>query len=101
MNNRDEYIAGNQPDQCRQLPQVHPVSVSSPAQITFEAVSNKTYTVQYRDDLADAPWLNLTSIVARTNTSFRNGARSQPGHQPVLPDCDTTSSVELRKKRLN
>jgi Chitobiase/beta-hexosaminidase C-terminal domain/Lamin Tail Domain/CotH kinase protein/Bacterial TSP3 repeat len=70
MNNRDEYIAGTNPTNAASCLKFTQISVSSPAQITFEAVSNKTYSVQYREDLAGAPWLNLTSIVARTNTHF-------------------------------
>jgi hypothetical protein len=68
LNNRDEYIAGTNPLDAASCLKVSQVSVSSPAQITFEAVSNKTYTVLYSDVLNGTPWRNLTNIVARTNT---------------------------------
>jgi hypothetical protein len=68
LNNRDEYIAGTDPLDAASCLKVTQVSLSSPAQISFEAVSNKTYTVQYSDDLAVGPWLTLTNLAARTNS---------------------------------
>ncbi|HEY6563265.1 MAG TPA: thrombospondin type 3 repeat-containing protein, partial [Pirellulaceae bacterium] len=68
LNNRDEYIAGTNPLDAASCLKVTQVSVSSPAQITFEAVSNKTYTVLYSDGLNGTPWRNLANIAARTHT---------------------------------
>ena len=43
--------------------------VNGPAtQITFNAISNKTYTIQFTDDLANALWNPLAHIhVSRSN----------------------------------
>jgi hypothetical protein len=68
MSNRDEYIAGTNPLDPASCLKAAQISVSSPALISFEAISNKTYTVQYTDDLEVAFWLNLTNLVARTNS---------------------------------
>jgi hypothetical protein len=78
MNNRDEYIAGTNPLDPASYLRVNQFTLSSPAQITFEAVSNKTYTIQYSDDLNGAPWLKLTSIVARTNTHLETVVDPNP-----------------------
>ncbi|HXI51898.1 MAG TPA: hypothetical protein VNH84_10345 [Candidatus Saccharimonadales bacterium] len=36
--------------------------------LSFEAISNKTYSVQYRDRLTEGAWSNTLDWVARTNT---------------------------------
>ena len=66
MKNRDEYIAGTDPLDAASFLEVQRVSVSSPAQITFQAVSNRTYTIQYKDDLSAPVWQRLTDVVARS-----------------------------------
>ena len=68
MSGHDEYIAGTNPLDPASCLKAVQISVSSPAAISFEAVSNRTYTVQYTDDLEAALWLNLTNLVARTNS---------------------------------
>ena len=68
MKNRDEYIAGTDANNPASYLKVDQFSVSSPAQITFQAVSNKTYTIQYIDDLNSGTWLKLTNVVARATT---------------------------------
>jgi hypothetical protein len=78
LSNREEYIAGTNPLDAASCLKVTQVSISSPAQITFEAVSNKTYTIQYTDDLNLAAWLNLTNVVARTNTRPETVFDSRP-----------------------
>ena len=40
---------------------------SQPA-VVFGAESNKTYTVQFNDDLSTSSWLKLADIFARTNS---------------------------------
>jgi len=77
MKNRDEYIAGTDPIDPASYLKVDQFSVSSPAQVTFQAISNKTYTVQYIDDLNTGAWLKLTNVVARTTT--RMETVSDPG----------------------
>jgi hypothetical protein len=74
MKNGAEYIAGTNPQDPASCLKVEQFGVSSPAQITFQAVSNKTYTIQYTDNLNAAAWLPLADIVAgsltRTETVF-------------------------------
>ena len=70
MNNRDEYIAGTDPRDDTSYLKVDQLSVSSPAQITFQAVAHKTYTVQYTDDLNAPGWLRLTNVAASATTSL-------------------------------
>jgi hypothetical protein len=77
MKNRDEYIAGTNPLDAASYLKVEQFSVHSPAQITFQAVSNKTYTVQYIDNLNTGAWLKLTDVVARTTTRLETV--SDPG----------------------
>jgi hypothetical protein len=64
LNNRAEYIAGTDPLDAASCLRVTQVSVSSPAQITFQAVSNKTYTIEYTDDLNASAWQKLADRVA-------------------------------------
>jgi hypothetical protein len=68
MKNGAEYIAGTDPQDPASCLKVEQFGVSSPAQITFQAVSNKTYTIQYTDDLNLSAWLPLANVVARTTT---------------------------------
>jgi hypothetical protein len=65
MSNKAEYIAGtdyldNQSYLKVELPSV------GPATLQFIAVSNRTYTVQFSDNLAS--WLRLVDVLARTNS---------------------------------
>jgi len=69
MNNRDEYIAGTDPSDAASYLKVSQLSVSSPAQITFQAVSNKTYTIEYTDDLNIPAWIKLADVPAGAATS--------------------------------
>jgi hypothetical protein len=70
LNNRAEYIAGTDPLDAASCLRVTQVSVSSPAQITFQAVSNKTYTVEYTDDLNAPGWQKLADRVASPTTGL-------------------------------
>jgi hypothetical protein len=65
MKNRDEYIAGTDPLDNTSYLEVAGISVSSPAQIIFQAISNRTYTIQYKDDLNASSWQRLADVVAR------------------------------------
>jgi hypothetical protein len=67
MKNREEYIAGTNPTNALSYLKVDQLSVSSPAEITFEAMSNRTYSILFTDHLGLTTWQKLTDIVARTN----------------------------------
>jgi hypothetical protein len=78
MSNRDEYIAGTNPTNSASYLKVEQLTMNSPAEITFEAVSNKTYTVQYTDDLNLGAWLRLADIVARPTTRLETVSDPTP-----------------------
>jgi hypothetical protein len=66
MSNWAEYVAGTNPTNAASYLKVgHPAPGA--AEITFEAVSNRTYSVFYKDDLSAALWMRLTDIVARSS----------------------------------
>jgi len=45
----------------------HPIG-SGPAVLQVMAVSNRTYTVQFTDNLSAGSWTRLADVLARTNT---------------------------------
>ncbi len=65
VSNGDEYTAGTNPSDVSSFLKVDQVSVSSPAQISFQALSNRTYTVEFKEDLNNSGWTKLTDIVAQ------------------------------------
>jgi hypothetical protein len=67
MSNLQEYIAGTNPnDGTSYLKAV--MTKSGATSISFNAVSNRTYTVQYTDGLGPASWQKLGDIPGRTTT---------------------------------
>jgi hypothetical protein len=65
MSNRAEYIAGTDPTDATSYLKVEEMTgEGSFANVTFIARSNKTYTVQCKDDLA-AAWRTLADLVAQ------------------------------------
>jgi hypothetical protein len=61
-----EYIAGtaaNDPGSFLKVTLAP--NIASGASISFQAVSNRTYTLQYRDSLSVGTWNNLTNIPAQ------------------------------------
>ncbi len=68
MRNFDEYVAGTDPrDPQSYLKVEQPIG---PALVSFQALSNRTYTVQFTDDLAPNSWQGLTHIPARATNSL-------------------------------
>jgi hypothetical protein len=68
LSNADEYLAGTDylnPTSC--LRSV--IQVSGAAQLTFEAISNRTYILQYNESLNAFSWSNLVIEPARSNSS--------------------------------
>lgn len=66
MTNREEQIAGTNPQDDTSYLKVEPLTADGSASITFQAAAGKTYTVAYKDGIQDALWKKLTDIVART-----------------------------------
>ncbi len=83
MVNCDEYLAGTNPTNGLSYLKIDSVVTEGSGhdllRLEFNAVSNKTYTLQYRDAVAIASWSNLTDfasaptnrIIFFTNTMLR------------------------------
>lgn len=66
VSNRDEFQAGTNPrDPASYLKVDRIESISSTVRLSFNALSNRTYGVVYRDDLNSASWLTLTNVLSR------------------------------------
>ena len=78
MSNRAEYIAGTNPRDSTSYLKVDQVSANSPSQISFQALSNRTYSVQFTDDLNAPAWTTLADILARTNNRIETVMDSTP-----------------------
>ena len=66
-----EYVAGtaaNDPGSFLKVTLAP--NIASGANISFQAVSNRTYTLQYRDSLSVGTWNNLTNIPAQPTTDM-------------------------------
>ena len=75
ISNRDEYLAGTNPNDGTSFLRVQlmDVNLATPAALlSFNAASNKTYTIQYRDTLAQTDWSKLAHVEgALTNRSLQ------------------------------
>lgn len=79
--NWEEFMAGTNPNSAASFLQINVAPVPAGAQLSFSAVSNKSYTVQYRDTLNSGGWqvfsnlsalpsnASITLPVATTNSS--------------------------------
>jgi hypothetical protein len=67
LTNGQEYTAGTDPTNALsylKMDSITPAEGGSAATLGFWAVSNKTYTVQYRDSLDSGDWSRLVDVVA-------------------------------------
>ena len=69
MSNAAEVIAGTDPKSNKSYLRIDATAFPVGAELQFNAVSNRTYTIQYRDQVTTAPWLKLADIPGRSNTS--------------------------------
>lgn len=68
--NRDEYIAGTNPQDPLSYLKVDRIELTTSAVLSFAGVSNRSYTVQYTDALSPVDWQRLANFTARpTNWS--------------------------------
>jgi hypothetical protein len=67
LTNWQEYIAGTDPKDAASSLRVNLAISAGQPTVSFGAVSNKTYTVQYSDQLGSGQWLKLGDVFARTN----------------------------------
>ena len=87
MNNRDEYLSGTNPTNALSVLKIV-LSATNAAQLNFTAQSNISYTVQWRTNLVQPAWSNLTSITA------------QPLVRTVLVDTATAPAGSERYLRI-
>jgi hypothetical protein len=66
MTNWEEYVAGTNPTNAASYLKVSWVS-NLGAELTFESVSNRSYSVLYKDNINAALWERLTDVVARSS----------------------------------
>jgi hypothetical protein len=67
LTNAQEFIAGTDPRDAQSCLKVEQVSASpGMATLRFAAVSNRTYSVLYRDVLPGSPWLKLADVPSHT-----------------------------------
>jgi len=72
MSNRDEALAGTDPVNPASYLRVDLSAQAGQALVQIAAVSNRTYTVQYRGAVAAGPWLRLADVVARSTNFVEN-----------------------------
>jgi hypothetical protein len=65
MFNWQEYVAGTDPTNALSYLKIDSVSLTGEASVTFGAISNRTYTVEYTDDLGPGEWSRLADVAAR------------------------------------
>jgi hypothetical protein len=69
MINRDEYVAGTNPTNAASYLKIERPLVIGGAEavLQFEAVSNRSYTLDYRNVLESGTWTNLFAVPSATN----------------------------------
>jgi hypothetical protein len=68
LSNGKEYTAGTDPKNAASYLKVDRISWSGGAAIEFQAVSNRTYSVLYRDAVDTGDWLKLSDVSAQATT---------------------------------
>ena len=65
MTTLQEYVAGTNPTNALSVLKLDQIRSGATGSLTFAAVSNKTYSVQFNDGLGNANWLKLSDLEAR------------------------------------
>jgi hypothetical protein len=74
MSNLQEFIAGTNPHDASSYLRIEGLSARSGVTLNFIAVSNRSYTIQYRNTLSSGTWTNLADVGASiTNRSISLG----------------------------
>jgi hypothetical protein len=66
MSNRAEFLAGTDPTNPSSYLKIDSIIAGGGAALTFGAISNHTYSVQYSDVVGSGAWSKLADVVART-----------------------------------
>jgi hypothetical protein len=87
QSNKAEYVAGTDPTNALSYLKIE--QGPGAATVSVAAVSNRTYTVQYTDDLNLGLWNRLTDIVAKTTnrvvTFTESGGNTNRFYRVVTP----------------
>jgi hypothetical protein len=78
MTNLQEFLAGTDPQDPLSYLKVNISALTGNASIWFMAVTNRTYTVQYKDGMS-APWQNLGNVGARDMNRVETIVDARPG----------------------
>lgn len=62
------YLAGTDPRDPSSCLRIESIAVGLPVSLSFHAVSNKTYSVEFTDDLQSGTWSKLADVLARPAT---------------------------------
>jgi len=88
MSNADEYVAGTDFANSASYLKIETLS-SGIGRLQFTAVSNRTYTVQYTDNLSPIIWHKLADVLARnvtrTETVIDPNATTNRFYRLVIP----------------
>jgi hypothetical protein len=79
MSNLAEYIAGTDPTNALSVLKIDSFAYRRAAVLSFEAISNATYTVQFTDELGHGPWQDLRIICAQSYNRVEQVGDVPPG----------------------
>ncbi len=83
VTNRDEYQAGTDPVDPAGYLRIDSLAVGGEARLTFGAISNRTYTVQFTDVLGGGVWTDLIDVPARATNHTVTAIDRNPGLRRV------------------
>jgi hypothetical protein len=81
MSNRAEYIAGTDPTNAASYLRIESGIIPGMASVQVAVISNRTYAVEYTDNLNSSSWNRLSVILARPNNRVE-----------TIPDPNWTSN---------
>lgn len=71
LSNADEYLAGTNPTNAASCLQVEAAIEAGRAALRFDAISNRTYTIEYSTSPRGAGWIRQADVVAHSTNRFR------------------------------
>ena len=67
MSNLQEYLAGTDPTNALSALRLDSITLGGVCAVRFGAVSNKSYSLQYKNALGDLNWLKLSDVASRAS----------------------------------